>query len=82
MSAERTETEWLDLVWFANDTAMAYRRKNEELRRQITDLKRSAEIYRKLIADFERQGMEPVRQSAAAPSTRTPVLKPREASMT
>ena len=51
----RSETEWMDLVFFANDTAMAYRRKNEQLRGEIKSLHRSVEMYRKLIADFERQ---------------------------
>ena len=45
----------MELVFFANDIAMAYRRKNDELRQRIVAMERSIEIYKKMIADFERQ---------------------------
>ncbi len=59
----RLRSEWMELVFFANEVAMAYRRKNEQLRGEIADLHRSIEIYRKMIADFERQRDEVPSQS-------------------
>jgi hypothetical protein len=54
-TAGRLRSEWMELVFFANDIAMAYRLKNEQLRGEIAKRDRQIEMYQKFIADFERQ---------------------------
>ena len=66
---------WLEVVRFANDIAMAYRRKNEELRTIIAERDRSIEVYRKLIADFDRQKQQEGKPCKQAVSRRSPMVR-------
>lgn len=46
---------WMALLVFANEVAFAYRRANAKLRERLDEKDRAIEMYRRLIADFDRQ---------------------------
>ena len=66
---------WLEVVRFANDIAMAYRRKNEQLRGEIAERDRAIEVYRKLIAESDRQKQQEGAPCKQAVSRRNPMVR-------
>lgn len=49
------DADWISLLVFQAEVAMAYRRANAKLRDQLTERGRQIEMYQRLVADFERQ---------------------------